>query len=364
MPVSPFITCRETQFQVCYPKVAMYGDTAMVTRSYLDVQFFAATNSSFELVTRIHIDFYPESVALDGDTAVIASREFRFADNTFKDSGPGDVYVYERDLHGVWSQVTQFRPRGLSQTGFGFLAAIDGDIIVLGIPQRLDFFKNVIDRPVLEERLSGYAYVYHRNGTAWTENAKLTPPGNASANFYSGYVSVRGTSIAVGDYYYGSEDEGAVFVYEFNPSSNSWNPVGGALMNSDCGVHFGSIVKFTSNEGILVKCGNENRDVNTVYYYERQGAGEDYILRQSIGFGAVGSLAVDGEFMVVSEYRADRSLVIHVFLLKNNAWEEVATIEEPIFDLGFFGRHIALLGNRTLIASWENVYLVQDYFNS
>jgi hypothetical protein len=221
----------------------------------------------------------------------------------------------------------------------------------------------MFNKSVLEERHSAYVYVYRRNGTAWTEEAKLTPPGNASATFFSGYVSVRGTSISVGDYYHGNEDEGAVFVYELNPSSNSWDPVGGALVNSDCGVHFGSIVIFT-NEGLLVKCGNDNSGANTVYYYEKQDAGENYVLRQSIGFESARMLAVDGEVMAVTDYRAGRSLAIHFFTMKNNAWEKVTTIDQLIFDQEFFGRVGAMLGNSTLIASWENVYLVQDYFNS
>jgi hypothetical protein len=135
--------------------------------------------------------------------------------------------------------------------------------------------------------------------------------------------------------------------------------VGGALVNSDCGTFFGSIVKLTNNEGMLVKCGSENSDVSTVYYYEKEGAREGYILRQRVEFEAVGLVAVDGKFMLVSEYRPGGSPGIHIFQLKTNAWEEVTTemttFEESL--LGLFGRQIALLGNSILVASWEIAYL-------
>jgi len=339
---------------------------AMVTRSWLDVQFFATGNSTFELVARIKIDFWPESVALDGDTAVIVSGRFELVHGGFESLGSGDVYVYERDQNGSWSQTAQFRPDSLG-TGHGFPVVIDGDIIVLGVGQRLTYLSNDVALPMPEDRLSGYVYVYRRNGTAWIEEAKLTPPSNTAANFSSGYVSVRGTSIAVGEYYYGSEDEGAVFVYEFNPSSNSWNSVGDPLVNSDCGTYFGSIVTFTNDKGMLVKCGPYGSGANTIYYYEKEGMGHDYILQQTFRYkNNVRFIDVDGEAMALTEYRSVGSFVIHFFVQKNNAWEEVATIEESTLDDVSFGwhRHIALSGNSTMITSSENVYLVQDYYNS
>ena len=87
-------------------------------------------------------------------------------------------------------------------------------------------------------------------------------------------------------------------------------------------------------------------------------------MQQSIGFdNGVYSIAVDGNAMVVSEYRDGGSYVIHFFERKNHVWEEVNRIDDTGLDVSF-GREVALFGNTTLIASLTNVYPLEDYFSS
>lgn len=134
-------------------------------------------------------------------------------------------------------------------------------------------------------------------------------------------------------------------------------------------------MRLTGDGGLLIRCAYDVSAVHTVYYYKKQGLGEDYVLQQSIRIDTVVmgkkdlstglsySLAVDEKSMIVNEFRGhDRSQVIHFFVQNNNTWEEVTTIDEPTFDTDF-GKRVALFGNTTLIASNKNVYPLQDYFN-
>jgi len=213
--------------------------------------------------------------------------------------------------------------------------------------------------------------VYRRNGTAWTEEARLSPPRSdkadgekADVHYLGVSVSSKGTLIAVSDYQYGDEDEGAVFVYKFDSLTKSWTPVGGPLVNPDCDLHFGSIVSLTQEDALFVTCGWTDGDSGSFYYYEPPGTGEDYVLRQSFALDdAIASLAVDGNSLVVGEHWRGQTHVIRFFVRRHKAWEEVATLEEPAFDV-FFGQHVAMALNRTLVASYKNVYMVPDYFNS
>ena len=132
--------------------------------------------------------------------------------------GPGDVYVYEYDGSGAWALAERIQPSGVAQEGWGLTAAIGGDVLVLGVAQSS-----------ASKKLPAYVYVYRRHGTSWTEEARLTPPGDAEAKILSGTVSVRGKTIAIGDYCYKNESAGRVFIYKFDPSSKSWNPVDGDL---------------------------------------------------------------------------------------------------------------------------------------
>ena len=175
-------------------------------------------------------------------------------------------------------------------------------------------------------------------------------------------MSVRGDTIAVGDYYYKNESAGRVFIYKLDPSSKSWNPVDGALVNPSCDRAFGRIVKFTSYEEMVVSCIGDSSG-SVIYHYERQGAGKAYVLRQSIEFDTkIWNIAIDGEAMAVAVGRDITSQVIRFFMQTGSAqsWVQVTTPYEPTINV----RQIALSGNDTLIASFQDVYLMENYLIS
>jgi len=120
-------------------------------------------------------------------------------------------------------------------------------------------------------------------------------------------------------------------------------------------------VKLTEDEGLLVHCS----DPKTLYYYEKQE--EQYIIKQSIASKSDDwgyKSAVDGNAMVVSGKRRDRSNVIHFFVRRNHVWEEVNQIDDIGLESSFGQYGVALFGNTTLISSESNVYVVEDYFST
>ena len=322
---------------LCYPQVLIDGDTAVVTRDFVDIQFFSTTNSTLEIITKIDIDYYPAAVAIHDNTVLIGSTlEY------------DDVYVYEKDQTGIWSQAMQIQKSNLDhKTFFGYSVAIDGNVMIVGAPGPD----------------GGSAYVYRRNETTWVEEAKLTPGDDATVSDFGLSVSVKGTRIAVGapgTGIRGEEYKGTVFVYELDSVSKSWNVASGTLVNDDCGEYYGYFVRLMDTQNLLVTCGGDYNigDAGTVYYYEHPGTGGDYVLEQSIRFqNVVLSLAVSQNAMVLGEFRYPRPLAVHFFVRKNNVWEEVAIIDESTFPL-CFGYVLALFGNTTLIASGRNVYQV------
>ena len=129
---------------------------------------------------------------------------------------------------------------------FGVSVAIDDDVMAVCA---IFFINNG------EER-QGCAYVYCCNATTWTEETKLTPPNDSDAEYFGISVSVKDNTIIVGDGYYGDNNEGVVFVYGNDPSSNSWNQVGGILMNNDCHIFVGGLVRLMHDDAFLVSCGD------------------------------------------------------------------------------------------------------------
>ncbi|MFN6052311.1 MAG: FG-GAP repeat protein, partial [Planctomycetia bacterium] len=69
----------------------------------------------------------------------------------------------------------------------------------------------------------GSAYVYYRNGTIWSEQAKLLGSGASGPSEFGGCVAISGASIAVGAYYdnySGNTRRGSAFI--FTRTGTSW----------------------------------------------------------------------------------------------------------------------------------------------
>jgi len=262
----------------------------------------------------------------------------------------GAIYIYEKDDNGVWNETIKFVPNGIQQEAyFGRSVAIDGRIIVVGASND-------------GENEEGSVYIFYRHDEGnWVQEENLTPPDASKAEAFGYSVFVKNYKIAVGDAWYDDDDKGAVFEYEFDSLTKSWNQVGGILTNEDCSGWFGYGVKFTDDEELLVLCDDDN----TLYYYEKQE--EEFIVKQSIVFdGRVyrGDIAVDGDAMVVSENRSGRSDVIRFFVRTNHVWEEVNRINDDGLEPYFGEGDVALFENTTLIGSNYNVYVVEDYFST
>ena len=215
----------------------------------------------------------------------------------------------------------------------------------------------IVGAPNDGEKYRGFAYIYRRNETSWTKEAKLTPPDDSDTTDFGYAISVKGTSIAVGAP--GKEmvhdNKGTVFGYTFDVLANVWNSVGRIQMDYACD-RYSYFVRLLENENLLVVCREDYSSFTTVYHHEKPEVGDEYILRQAIRFeNPVKSLAVDQNTMVVGEFRVGRSFNIHFLVQENNVWEEVATIDEIIFGEEF-GRAVALSRNITLVASERNVY--------
>jgi len=326
-PVAPSITIN-TLFKPacstnCWTTVALHEDKAVVARggysdsANYDVRFYASANSSFELVTELDVDYTPYAVDINGDTAVIG--------NPFENYTTGTAYVYERDQNGTWSQALQIQPGDLDDAAwFGESVAIDGNIMVVGAS---------------DDGQHGSVYVYRRNGTAWREAAKLTPDDPAAGDFGMS-VSVKDTSIVVGAPTSGGGQEGAIFVYDFDPLADSWSRVGRPVQNSDCKIYFGNTVQLMDDKGLLASCWwiepHEPVGVDKFYYYDKHETGEDYVLQHHFDFEyETDSFAVNGNVMFVRESNWLEPNAVHFFVLKNGVWEQAGTIDELTSDEEF-----------------------------
>jgi hypothetical protein len=107
-------------------------------------------------------DYYGDSVALDGDTALVGAWL-----HTADVAGQGAVYVFVR-TGTTWAvQARLTASDGVYFDQFGWSVALSGDVAVIGAP-------HVEEDP---GTVKGAVYVFERSGTTWTERHKLRARG-------------------------------------------------------------------------------------------------------------------------------------------------------------------------------------------
>jgi len=148
------------------------------------------------------------SVAIDGDTALVASVA---DDDNGQDSGA--AYVFVRSGSTWTEQAKLVASDGAAFDNFGFWLDVDGDTAVIGAAGDNDggAFN------------TGSAYVFVRSATTWTEQAKLVASDATAGDQFGHGVTVDGDVIAVGAPF--DDDVGADSgsVYLFRRVGTAWS---------------------------------------------------------------------------------------------------------------------------------------------
>ena len=142
-------------------------------------------------------DQFGMSVALSGNTAVVGAR--------YQNGWIGAAYVFVRNGTSWTQQAKLTASDGTPLDYFGQSVAVSGDTAVVGAWGK--------------DGDTGVAYVFVRNGTAWTQQAKLTASDRQGGDYFGYSVAVSGdTAVAGAEWEYASS--GAVYV--FVRSGSSW----------------------------------------------------------------------------------------------------------------------------------------------
>lgn len=175
--------------------VALSGDTAVVGATgsgvagsaYVFIRDGTAWPEQAQLVPSDGSanDLFGSAVAVSGHTALVGA----YLDDTAGGSDAGSAYVFVRD-GSVWSEqahlLAPFTP-GPSRDYFGGSLDISGDTAVVGAR---------LDDPGLPK--AGSAYVFVRDGSVWSEQAHLVASDAASFDEFGYSVAVSGDTVAVG----------------------------------------------------------------------------------------------------------------------------------------------------------------------
>jgi hypothetical protein len=155
------------------------------------------------------VDFFGNSAAVSGDTAVVGACN----DNTLGGTDAGSAYVFVRS-GTVWTQQAHLTASdGAAGDFFGWSVAMSGGTAVVGADGD--------DTPGGAD--AGSAYVFVRSGTAWTQQAHLVASDGDAQDVLGYSVAVSGDTAVVGAY--GDDTQGgtnAGSAYAFVRSGNAW----------------------------------------------------------------------------------------------------------------------------------------------
>ncbi|REL27258.1 hypothetical protein DXX93_12235 [Thalassotalea euphylliae] len=153
-------------------------------------------------------DLFGISAAIDGDTVLVGADL-----HDAKAENAGAVYVYRFD-DNKWQQEAKLMASDGGKTDiFGVRVAISGDTALISA-RRDDIDSLGVD--------AGSAYIFVREGKAWTEQVKLTSPDGRADDRFGRGVALSGDTaiISAMNHDANGKDTGAVYVY--NKGSDGW----------------------------------------------------------------------------------------------------------------------------------------------
>jgi len=267
-------------------------------------------------------DHFGNSVSIDGDYAVIGAvwdDENGYAS--------GSAYIFHKNGTGWIEQTKITASNGSTEDRFGHSVSISGDYAIVGAPYYDDILEN-----------TGEAYIFHRNGTNWTQQARLAVADVAEEDLFGWSVSISGDYAVVGAV--DADDNGSASgcAYVFHRNGTSWI-LQEKLTASDGEQwdNFGQSVSISGGYVVVGAHWNDNDGTRS---------GSAYIFRRSDGFWLEEakitasdaddedwfghSVSISGDYAVIGAYGGDddgsNSGAAYIFHRSGTNWTEQAKI--------------------------------------
>ncbi len=252
--------------------VALDGDTALVGAWNNDeggtnsgsAYIFTRSGTTWTQQAKLlasdpgNYDNFGNSVALDGDTALIAAE---LDDNSWG-TNSGTVYVFIGSGANWTEQAKLTASDAVGGDQFGHSVALDGDTALVGATNDYDITN------------SGSAYIFTRSGTVWTEDANLSASDASGGDQFGISVALDGDTALVGAAY---DDDGGTnsgSAYIFTRSGRTWTQQAKLTASDAADVdQFGNSVALIGNTALIGAWNNDDGGSNSgsAYIFTRSG---------------------------------------------------------------------------------------------
>jgi len=268
------------------------------------------------------------------------------------------VFVLPADLlHAGWTELDKLLASdGDESNYFGYCVSVSGDYAIVGALYDDD---NGMD--------SGSAYIFKRDGTAWSQEAKLTASDGAASDWFGTSVSISGDYAIVGAS--GDDDSGvgSGSAYIFKRDGTVWSEQD-KLLASDGAADdaFGVSVSISGDYAVVGASGDDDNGnlSGSAYIFRRDGTiwGEEAKLTALDGaiydfFGS--SVSVSGDYAIVGAYCDDDNGIesgsAYIFKRDGAVWSEQAklTASDGAED-NYFGFSVSINGDYTIVGAYAD----------
>jgi hypothetical protein len=293
-------------------------------------------------------------VAVSGDTAAVGA----IFDDVGSNADQGSAYVFVRSGTSWVQQAKLVASDGAAGDWFGHHVALAGDTVVVGAI--FDDIGTGVDQ--------GSAYVFLRNGTTWTEQAKLLAPDGAAGDWFGAAVALSGDTALVGarrDDVGATSDQGSAHVFVRN--GTAWTHQAVLLVANGAGLDDFGVAVALSGDTALVGAWKDdvgaNVDQGSVEVFVRSGTTWDpqatlLALDGTAGDSLGLSLALSDDTALVGAYNDDIGATLnqgsaYVFVRDGAAWTQQARlVASDGAASDNFGYAVALSGDTALVGAY------------
>ena len=295
--------------------------------------------------------FFGKSVAISGDYAVVGA----YIDDE-QGTFAGKAYIFERN-GSSWIENSILLPAEVTNGDeFGISVSISGDYAIVGARWDDDLGEN-----------SGTAYIFKRSDTTWTQHTQLLASDGAAGDLFGHSVSIYGDYILVGANGDSVNADGAGSAYIFKRNDTTWTEEA-KIIASD-GASYDSFGHSVSIFGDYALIGARSHDefgngAGAAYMFMRSGTTwtEQSELHASDGtlfdwFGHSVSLSADHAVIGApgENENGGESGAAYVFKLTDSTWtEEVKLIASDGAFEDQFGTSVSISGDYILAGAFED----------
>ena len=292
-------------------------------------------------------DLFGNSVAISGDSIVVGASG---DDDGGIDSG--SAYVFVRS-GGTWSQQAKLTANDAGAGDrLGNSVAISGDTVAVGAPEDDD-----------GGAASGSAYVFVRDATTWSQQAKLTAADAAAGDLFGNSAAISGDTVVVGSYLDddGGEDSGSA--YAFVRSGTAWPQqaklTADAHADAAAGDHFGNSVAISGDAAVIGTPRDDDGGSlsGSAYVFVRSGTDWSHQAKLTADDAAAGdqfgiSVAISGDSVVVGSMFNESAGSAYVFVRSASSWSQQAKLTAADAAANDnFGNSVAMSGDTVVVGA-------------